>query len=140
MARCIIGVLQYTSNLRGIISKYDSICMIESYISLRYFTINLSAIYQSACFVKFLPKIRVLYSRIFCYIYLAAKNVFKRILEIKEIIGIIHQINFAFIKVNTEIHIAVVVKAICQNRTEYPQSANVETPANINDFANIDFD
>lgn len=112
MARCIIGVLQYTSNLRGITSKYDSICMIESNISLRYFTISLSAINQLTGFVKFLPEIWIPYSRILRYVDLATEDIFKRILEIEEIIGIIHQINFAFIKINTEIHIAVIVKAI----------------------------
>ena len=120
IARCIIGVLQYTSNLRGNVLKYDSICSIDSKISLRYFIINVLAINQFSSFIKFLPEIGVANGCIFCDIYLMAEEVFKRILEIEKVIGIIKQAYLAFVKIYTKIYIALWSETTCQDRTEYP--------------------
>ena len=120
IARCIIGVLQYTSNLRGNVLKYDSICSIDSKISLRYFIINVLAINQFSSFIKFLPEIGVANGCIFCDIYLMAEEVFKRILEIEKVIGIIKQAYLAFVKIYTKIYIALWSETTCKDRTEYP--------------------
>ena len=65
IARCIIGVSQYISNLRGKVAKYDSTCVIESKISFRYFSTNLSAINQFAFFVQLFTEITVADSTVF---------------------------------------------------------------------------
>ena len=89
------------SNLRGNVSKYDSICLIESSMSLRYFTTNLSAINQLAGFIEFLSEISVSHGCIFRNVYFTTKDIFKSILEIEEVVSIVKQIHFALVEIHT---------------------------------------
>lgn len=89
-------------------------------MSFRYLIIIALAINQSARIVQFLAEIWILNCGFFRDIYFSAEYLFKCILKIEKIVGIIKEPDFALVEIDAKIDIACIVKAICEYRAENP--------------------
>lgn len=105
----------------------------------RDFFISLS-IYQAAFFVQFFTEIRIAHGTIIRKIDFTPQDILKGILKVKKIVSSIHQRYLIPVKIDTKINIALIVEAICQNRTKKPESPDMETYTKLDNLILIYLD
>lgn len=85
-----------------------------------YLTMLGSTIYKTSGFVKLFAEIRAFYARIVCYVYLAPEQILKSELEVEKVVRRFEERDIIPIEVNAEVHVALVVEAVGENRAENP--------------------